>query len=108
LEVQRRRERREWDDGLADDWEPLSDRCWTDPQVHYGDGERRSQLIVRATAALEEVLARADGGCVIAASHSTWIARGSRAWAWRAPSISDGRCPRWRSIKSIEVCGASS
>jgi 2,3-bisphosphoglycerate-dependent phosphoglycerate mutase len=69
---------REWDDGLVtrEDWRPLYERCWRDPNCSYGAGETHSQVIDRASSALHELLDRAERRCIIVASHGTWIARG--------------------------------
>jgi 2,3-bisphosphoglycerate-dependent phosphoglycerate mutase len=76
--IQTRWELREWDDGLVtrEDWRALYDRCWRDPRCSYGDGESHVQLADRARGAMSDLLDRAEGRCVIAASHGTWIARG--------------------------------
>lgn len=87
IPVRERWELQEWDDGLetTNDWEPLYDRCWSDPEHRHGLGESHAQLIARAAGALDELLTRADDRCIIAASHGTWIARGFQGFGISDP-----------------------
>ncbi|MEU7754379.1 histidine phosphatase family protein [Micromonospora sp. NPDC049171] len=70
-------ELREWDDGLpfTTDWEPHYERSWAEPSFARPGGESLDQVTIRAVAAVRALAATYPGRCVVAASHSTLIAR---------------------------------
>ncbi|WP_433133944.1 histidine phosphatase family protein [Micromonospora sp. CA-240977] len=68
---------REWDDGLpfTTDWEPHYERSWADPSFARPGGESLDEVTARAVAAVRALATAYPGRGVVAASHSTLIAR---------------------------------